>query len=327
MGSGLTIAYITFRKNPRFEWFAATLTREFRSCPDFDRGNCQVLVVDGRLWGEADTRRQEFASIVDGRFAFEHHPPKPSVWQGPHRLTSKDYFAAADTRNTVFALARGKHVAFVDDLSVLLPGWLKSHVHAMTNGYVLAGTTCKYETVSVDANGNCEFSNPSKSRAFNAGIDSRIQFLPSPTDLYLCRDSWLYGGTFSVPLEAAMGVNGQDEINDIIGGEDYDFGLRLSRTGIRMHITRQCGTVEDENAHGADVPMVRLDKPWPGHDGPYSSNKLFNRLLREDAARTWTIGNEFVLREVRDRVLAGNPFPVPTEPSRHWVDGQPLSEM
>lgn len=321
----MTIAYITFRKEPRFEWFVASLLREFRACPDFDRTSCQIVVVDGRLWHDGEVRQQEFASIVAGQFLYEHRAPKPTVWQGPHRLTTRDYFAAANTRNTAFCFARKKHVAFVDDLSVLLPGWLKAHVHAMTNGYVLAGTTCKYKNVRVMDDGSFEYSGPAEDECYKSGQDSRLQFLHSD-ELHPCHGAWLHGGTFSVPLELALLVNGQDEINDTIGGEDYDLGVRLMRMNTPMWITRVGGTIEDDNAHGAEAPMVRLDKPWPGPDGPYSSNLLLNRLMR-DVRRTWTVGNNFMLRELRDRVLSGEPFPVPTEPTCHWVDNQPLSEM
>jgi hypothetical protein len=61
-------------------------------------------------------------------------------------------------------------------------------------------------------------------------------------------------------------------------------------------------------------------------DGPYASNYILNRLLRE-SDRTRTIGNPFNLFELRTRILAGEPFSVSTEPTVHWVDGQPLSEM
>jgi hypothetical protein len=308
----LTIGYLTFREHPRFEWFAASLEREFRSMPDLDRAAVQIIVVDGR----------RYQRTLEAPFPFEHHAPKPTVWQGPHRLTQRDYFCAANTRNTVFALAREKHVAFVDDLSVLLPGWLKAHVHAATNGYVLAGTTCKHKNIEVSPDGTIV-----RSDEFSPGTDSRLSAMVSDASLMRCNGGWLYGGTFSVPLEHALRVNGQDEICDTIGGEDYDFGERLGRAGSTIYITRACGTIECEDGHHIQAPMIRLDKPWPDPaEGPYSSNYLYRRLRREHA-RSWTIGNLFNLRDLRDRTLAGESFPVPDEPSTHWVDGQPISEM
>ena len=329
----LTVAYLTFRAQPRFAWFASSLERELRGMPDFDRAGLQVLVIDGR-----HSHREALAAT----FPVEHRPPKPTVWQGPHRLTQRDYFCAANARNTAFAFTLHGHVAFVDDLSVLLPGWLKAHVHAAEHEYVLCGTTCKRKGIVVGEDGTIE-----GYEDFPPGTDSRMKFLPDDS-LIPCGGGWLYGGTFSVPLEHALRVNGQDEIHDTIGGEDYDFGERLHRAGSKVFISRTCGTLEDEDGHHAESPMVRLDKPWPpssdrsprvrtpnawsdgaipnSADGPYSSNYLFNRL-RRDTDRSWTIGNDFDLRALRARVLAGDPFPVPTSPTTHWVDGQPLAEM
>lgn len=328
----LTVVYLTFRTHPRFEWFVASLNRELRDTPSFDRSALQVLVIDGK-----------HPRKLEADFPFEHHAPKPTVWQGPHRLTQRDYFCAANTRNTAFALARNAHVAFVDDLSVLLPGWLQAHLSAATDERVLCGTTCKHRNIVLDGSGGVV-----SYEKFPPGNDSRIKYI-SGDGAVPCHGGWLYGGTFSVPLEHALRVNGQDEIHDTIGGEDYDFGERLARRGSSISIDRSCGTFEDEDGHHVEAPMVRLDKPWPptsGHpariltsdgtwsapadpnkeDGPYSSNYLFNRLRRDDQ-RFWTLGNAFDLRAVRERVLAGEPFPIPTEPSVHWVDGQLLAEM
>jgi len=80
--------------------------------------------------------------------------------------------------------------------------------------------------------------------------------------------------------------------------------------------------VQSRGEHG----LAGVDKLVTGSDGPYSSNRLYNKLMRE-RERFTSVGNHFDLRELRDRVQRGEPFPVPAEPSTHWVDGQPLSEM
>lgn len=315
----LTIVYITFRLHPRFEWFAASLAREFRSMPDVDSKAIQVVVIDGRLWYD-DARGRELLDAAAGRIAFEHYPPKPSPWQGPYRQTNRNYFCAAAVRNTALAYARGDHVLFVDDLSVLLPGWLKAHVYAATHAFVLAGTTCKQRDIEVSPDGEIL-----KYEVFAPGQDSRIPFLKE--DFQPCGGAWLFGGTFSVPMWVALATNGQDEIYDTIGGEDYDFGMRLERAGAPIKISRLCGTYELETAHHAEVAMVRWDKPWAGVDGPYSSNYLLNRL-QQDSARSWTLGNDFTLKDLRKRILQGGEFPpVPDTPLKHWVDGKLLREM
>lgn len=305
----LTIAYITSRADPRFEWFAASLSREMRDAA-IDGSRLQVIVVDSLA-----------PRKLEAPFPFEHRSPKPTVWQGRHRLTRRDYFAPSNTRNTAFALARHEHIAFVDDLSVLLPGWLKAHVHAAANKYVLAGTTSRYFDVVCDSAGDYRHGMPSPDIRLDHGRDSRLKSLPEGDGIHRCLASeWLYGGTFSVPLKTALTVNGYDEIYN--GGalyDDGDFGIRVGRTGIDMMITRTCGTIEDELGH-TENSAIRID------NGSHNGNVLIDQL-RRDSNRIWTVGNVFNLKELRDRTLAGNPFPIPTEPSTHWVDGQPLSGM
>jgi hypothetical protein len=313
----LTIAYITFRERPRFEWFVKSLRREVRDTGS-DFSSLQVLVVDGRLWVDPN-RAMEMQAVAKsaGGLEFQHVPPKPTVWQGPNRLTSKDYFAAANTRNTAFCYTQGSHVAFVDDLSVLRPGWLKCHLEALKVHYVLSGLTDKIKNIDVNDNGDViSFTE------HPPGRDSRRGQIPA-TGVHGSNGSWLYGGTFSVPLEGALRVNGQDEICDSIGGEDYDFGIRLQRAGYVLRISAECATYEDEDAHHTEAPMVRLDKPCPG--GPYGSNVLYNRLTQEN--RFLPLGNNFSLRDLRSHILAGGTFPVTNLPDKYWLDNQPLVEM
>ena len=86
----LTIAYLTFRLRPRFEWFAKSLARELRSM-GLSPEEIQVVVIDGRLWYDTE-RGKELIDAAAGRIHFEHHSPKPSPWQGPSRQTQRDYF-------------------------------------------------------------------------------------------------------------------------------------------------------------------------------------------------------------------------------------------
>lgn len=336
----MTIAYITSRIDPRFAWFARTLARELRCTPELPRDELQVLVIDARLWREGDARRAELAEAVGGRFAFEHHPPKPSVWQGPTRLPKQDWFCAGGARNTALALAWGTLVAFVDDLSALSPGWLRAHLQAARAGYALAGLTPRYEDVQVDEGGGVRW------RALGRP-DSRT----FAGETIAASGAHLYGSNFSVPLAGALAVNGVDEICEGIGGEDYDFGLRLERAGIPIRISHACDTIEDLGAHhgealklaerGEHVRAInqwwglahpeardyrRAEDGWAGIEGQRASDAIAARL-RRDQDRVWTLGNAFKLRDLRGRVLAGQPFPIPTEPARWWVDGCPLAEM
>ena len=297
----LTIVYLTFREKPRFEWFASSLERELRRTPAFDRRDLQVLVIDGR-----------YPRKLEAPFAFEHHAPKPTVWQGPHRLTKRDYFCAANSRNTALALTRHEHVVFVDDLSVLLPGWLKAHLHAAEHKYVLCCLMCKRGNLEVDDTGAVL-----RADEIEFGTDPRIAQLED-CDVSRCEGGALYGGTFSLPTERALRVNGQDEIYDAIGAEDCDLGVRLERDGALMIINRTCRTFEDADGHKQSLPrMIGADD---------LCRVLFDRL-RQEKERIMPLGNAFDLRALRDAVLAGEPFLVPVGPETYWVDGSSLSDL
>lgn len=320
-------AYLTTRDDGRVEWFMDSLARELESL-GASRPETRLVVVDSRLWYvDERERRERFREASRGRFGdFVHVPPKPSVWQGPTRLTTFDLFCAASARNTALCHARGSHVVFADDLSVLMPGWASGHLHAAIGGYVLCGYTNKNKEVVV------EDGQVVSMKLFPPGQDHRLRGVPRDGAVR-CAGSWLHGGTFSVPLEAALAVNGQDEACDTIGGEDYDFGIRLERARYPVYFNRTCGTVESEEAHHTEphTTCLRIDKKLPPDvarnvpgDGA-SSTLLYHRLVHSTSS--WTQGRQPVLRELRERVLAGDPFPVPTEPTRHWVDGQPLSKI
>jgi len=294
----LTIVYLTFRAEPRFEWFAASLERELKRSPETV---AQIIVIDGR-----------YPRKLKANFQFEHHAPKPTVWQGLHRLTKRDYFCAANSRNTALALARHEHVVFVDDLSVLVPGWLKAHLHAAKHGYVLCGLMCKRANMEVSKTGEIL-----RADEIASGTDPRLAQLPDE-DVSRCEGGALYGGTFSVPLELALQVNGQDEIYDAVGAEDCDFGTRLERAGGMILINRTCRTFEGMEGHAQSLP--RIDNSEEICRG------LFDRLRREEW-RTRPLGNAFDLRAMRESVLAGESFPVPDGPATCWVDGISLSEL
>jgi len=316
-GLVLTIAYVTCRIKPRFDWFVNSLAREIRATPSVTAENLQILVVDSRLWYD-EGRANEFAEIAQGKLDFEHRPPKPSPWQGPQRQTPKDYFCAVNARQTAFSYARANHIAFADDVGVLRPGWLKAHLHAMDQGVALVGTTCKVRNLQVADDGTI-----TSFKETPGGTDARIAQIVS--DWQKAPGDWLYGGTFSVPMKYALAVNGKDEIYMGINGADYDFGIRLERFSTPMYATRSCGRYESKDDVEPRAP--HCNKPWKGVDGPWTNNYLINDLRR--TSRTWTRGNDYKLKDVRTRVLevgeAGFP-PVPPG-VRHWVDNQLLSDM
>ena len=120
----LTIAYMTHRKEPLIGWFFDSLDNELGGQYE----GVKVVVVDFYAqpcdgWTEEDVEKRKAKFVELSKTDVLHVPPKPSVWQGPHRLTKVNYFAASSARNTAICLAEDGYVVFMDDLSVIMPGW------------------------------------------------------------------------------------------------------------------------------------------------------------------------------------------------------------
>ena len=219
----LTIAYFTCRRDPRTEWFFSSLKREAVNVDEID-----IIVVD--YHADDDGRREDFKYKFHQFFGeqpddkLRHVCPKPCIWQGKHRLTKNNYFAASNARNTAFALCRGDFIACVDDISALDIGWLPNVMHAKHHKYVALGAYKKVLKMSVNDHGGISYDE------YPPGVDSRFSRGTDRGIMQVTGD-WLFGCSFALPIEAALTVNGFDEICDGQGAEDYDFGIRLERAG------------------------------------------------------------------------------------------------
>lgn len=318
----LTLAYFTSRRNPHLEWFAASLRREIAREGFRPR---HILIVD--FHADEQGRREETEAAL-GPIVWDLAPmveiiaPKPCVWQGPHRLTTNQYFAASNARNTAFARCREDFIACVDDLSVFAPGWLNQVRHAMEHKYVALGAYKKVLNLRVDKEGGIGFD------PYVPGVDSRWN--SGADGIVMAAGSWFFGCSFAMPLEAALTVNGFDEICDGQGAEDYDFGMRVERAGYKLFYNRNMLTYESEEGHSTpgNQHFIRLSKPMP-YDGQYnigSDHVLLRRVMRE-TDRVTTISNHYNLRELRNSALAGQPWPIMQNPQHDWRDGTPLSQM
>lgn len=246
-------------------------------------------------------------------------PPKPTVWQGKHRLTSEDYFAPSNARNTAICLAEDGWIAFVDDLSVLLPGWLAAVKEAMQGKYIALGAYKKVKKLVVE-NGQVMSFEP-----FPAGVDSRLGRYP-PGMATPAPGSDLFGCSFAMPVESALAVNGFDENCDSMGGEDYTFGIILGNAGFTFKYDPRMMTYESEEHHNVlgEPPIKRMIKP-----SSMGSKDASWDMLHSVRGRAWSpnyFGAEGI-RGLRKRILAGEPFPITQIPEHHWVDGQPLKDM
>lgn len=298
----LTVAYITNRRDPRVEWFLCSLARELRDGPSY-----HLVVVDHF----ANTRP---LALPPGTV---HVPPKPNVWNGPHRLTREDWYACSNSRNTALCLARSEWIVYCDDLSVLLPGWGAAVRAAMAGGYIVAGAYRKVRGLEVENGAVVHFD-----AGYTDGTDTRIAACAGRPDPVPANGDWLYGCNLAAPVESLLSINGWDENCDGVGGEDYCTGIRLSNAGWPLYYDRRMMEWEADELHFVDKPFVRRDKG-------VSPNDKSHALLHMARATAWCPNyfGEGGIRLLRDRVLAGEPFPPAIAPEHDFFDGQSLREM
>ncbi len=342
--SPTTIAYFTSRKEPCFEWAVDSLANQ--TSPE-ERANIQLLIIDRHAWFRGlfhgakehtewidltdpkyhdPVRKKYVADCVAGRFPFLHLPPKPNVYCGPWRISSKDWFCAANARNTALLYAQHPYFVGVDDLSVLMPGWWNQVKHANEGGYVLCGAYKKVLDLNVIAGEVVSFT------PFPPGVDSRWS-RGSDTGIVPWFGNSLYGCSFGVPLDMALRVDGFDGACNALGAEDYDFGMRVERAGGRFYYNRNALTLESEERHHRDPTLPRESREVtnPAYlPREYTGNKmadhvLLNRLVRETARVTPLIPDRLIKQ--RQRLADDRMVNVPREPVDSWIDKRPLDSL
>lgn len=340
MSPKITIAYVTGRLNPQWQWFCDSLCAQTTA---EERDAMQILVIDGHAqddmaWDKSEKethlgygavhpcRLNALEDCVQARFDYQHLPPLPCAWQGPFRQTKRDWFCAGNTRNTAFVVAQHPYVVFVDDLSVLMPGWFDQVRHAAQDQYVVCGAYKKVKNLTV-------LDDPFAVtyEEFPPGVDSRWS-KGSDTGVVPWHGSAMFGCSFGVPLEAALEVDGNDGACNGAGAEDYDFGIRLERAGWPFFYNRNMLTLESEEHHHVESSLPReaklvmpeyLPKGYTGN--PMSDHVMLNRVCQETERILPIIGHG--LREMRQHYLATGLVPVPAPDQRDWRDGKLLSEI
>lgn len=319
------IVYLTFRADPAFGWFADGLARQLGPGDDL-----RVIVVDGRH-GPPE-RAALFTHAVADRFAVTHVAPKPTPYAGAHRRTPHDLFCAANARNTGIAWSTAPYVVFADDCSVPMPGWLAAVRAAAADGYVVAGAYGKHWDMKV-RDGELV-----SSRATPEGRDHRWD-LGADDRVVPIRGAQLFGCSFGAPRELLIRLNGQDELCDPSGGEDYAFGLRVEHAGEPIFYDRALFTVESEELHRTNDVVLRLDREVDearylellrgfGADARTTSGArdashlVLDALLGTRAIRA--LGNAFDLARLRPDDLPGLADALP---DRYWLDDTPLADL
>jgi glycosyltransferase involved in cell wall biosynthesis len=321
----ISILYTTHRRFPRFDWFADSLAAQL------DGAEVEVVFVDGL---HSDERAADVAAAVHNRFSYRHVAPKPSPWNGPHRLTRKEYRGICSARNTGPVHASGTYLVFVDDCSVLMPGWWQGIVSAADREQVVGGARHK-QTEMVVEEGRLV-----SGTVTPTGRDSRWD-VGSDAGPVRVDGGRAYTSTLGMPRSLFLTVNGFDELCETTAGEDCHLGFRLENAGASVWFDRRILTIESHELHrlGNVVRGVQSrtlvepetyrarwrdlglpDRPIPNRCTEY--NMLLDIL---DATRQIeSYGNYYVLANLTE---ADYPATIEYFPTRHWFDGRPLSEI
>ena len=78
-------------------------------------------------------------------------------------------------------------------------------------------------------------------------------------------------------------------------------------------------TYESEEDHGKEPAFLRKTKGEGRQDKGW---KMLHKAQNSKRSE-----HPFDIRDLRNHVQAGNPFPIPTEPSVDWFDQQPVTEL
>lgn len=279
----LSVCYLTGRPEPRLDWVLQAIRRQRR------RGELIELIV-------VDALERSKRDLVPDAAGVDHVvvvPPKPNLWQGKHRVTSRDVWAKSQAANTALCLARHDYVVFLDDRCVPGDRWLAT----VRDGWK------QREAVQAGA----------YERVFGDGrkeVDHRLERCPDgKVD---CGGTWLYGCTFALPLEWALEVNGFEEGMDGLAQEDCVFGFNLANAGHRIDF----------------VPSLFVSlhrEPSTGHAYARMDGDKFQAALARFRTRKRT---EFTpnLRMLRKRIFAGEKFPIPDPDAKDWYDGRAIKD-
>ena len=321
----LNVSYLTSRKEPCWKWFLDSFHREVKG----NYENIQILVCDfwsqpipHENWTEADVakRRDEFFKMCHTDHV-KLFPPKPTVWQGPHRLTKNDYFAASNARNSCICHAQDGTIAFVDDLSVLLPGWYDCILKSMHDGYIVCGAYKKVLALVVEKGEVVYY------REHKAGLDTRYAMGLADRPVPLPGGA-MYGCSLAMPMEAILDVGGFFEVADTcgMGGEDYLCGLLLEQRGWKIMYDIRMMTLESEERHHWQKPMKRVIEKNEG-DAQDSSWAVLNPVVGGKMKQFENNFGEGGIAGLRQRVLAGEPFPIMRIPEHSFYSGKHLSQL
>lgn len=310
MKHSLTIVYTTGRPEPKFEWFMDSLHNQMMPNETIDLIFVSFFEVSSYkdIFSKISPRKDGINKLSNIRIV----KPKPSLWQGEHKITRDEWWAASNARNTGICLCKTEWIAFVDDRCVLTPTWLQAIREAMDKNYAVCGAYEKRHSMTVE-NGAI------KHGGIVTGRDNR-EIIATSTP-FPCGGEWWYGCTNALPMEWVLKVGGYEQLMDGLSFEDVIFGLMLQNNGYPIRYDTRMKMVEDRSQDALGMTFKRTDKGELGtvKDKSHASLYRFGKALQTT--------NRNQLLESRAAVLAGNPFPTLLDPDTDWFDGKPIRDF
>lgn len=245
--------------------------------------------------------------------------PKPCAWSGKHRITNSDWWSKASHINTAPCYVTKPWVLMLDDRSVLAPGFMSAVREAIAGDYVMAGTYQK--RIGMDVAGGVITNSGTIT-----GEDTRMAHVkeikaPNP---FPCGGEWLYGCALLVPLGLILQTNGSPETLCCgLGFEDVAWGLILQNAGAKMMFDSRAMLIEDRSPDWIGEPMKRSSKEKHKNDTSDKAHTVL-KIIRTAKRSENPFGD---LRELRDKIQSGHPFPVINLPQTDWFDGSKIEDL
>ena len=330
----LNISYVTARKMPMLEWFLSSLARECGG----DFSALKVIIVDywanpfGGTKQDHESRRAYVESCVDQagipHESFTWLAPKANPWQGKARQGPVDWFNVANSRNTALCYCDDGWVAFVDDLSVLTPGWLSCVAQATQHGKsITLGRYRKVLEVVVEDGLVKSFAPHLSPDGKDQGEDARGRHVKDLNRVHTpCPPDWHFGYVVG-PVQAYLDVNGWVETDTAgLSFEDVPTGINLSKKGYSFRYDPRMLALESHELHGQPGGMKRADYGISPND---KSHAVLRRARDGDGWAKNDFFNGMTLAQLRDFVYAKstNSFPVPPQRYREWYTGKFIGEL
>jgi len=292
----LTVVFVTGRTDPKLGWVVEDLCEQMREGDSIDL--VVIDAMDRKLSKLVDLKATKTAGKLR---RVTVSPPKPTIWQGPSRITSVDWWAASNARNTAIALCRTDYVAFVDDRCRLGPQWLsRVRIAERERDSVIAGSYDKQE-----------------GRRITQSDHRRALYPDGKRD---CGGGWLYGCTFAMPFAWCLEANGFEEGCDGLSGEDCIFGFNVANNGHRIDFDPLLYVMQDRPS-GQVNKYMRANKGTPPEDKWRAAVARFGKRKRTEFTPDLT--------KLRAELAKGKPFPAidPKADYRDWFDGTSIRDL